>query len=464
MNSFATFMLLAWVPITMVFFSKMKPHQAVLAAVIGGWLLLPMGVAFDVSGLPGGYTKRFAIAFGLLVSGGLSRRKHGESFHWSIYDLPMLLFCLSPIPSSLTNELGLYNGVAGAADTAIAWGVPYYAGRLHFNTAEKIRNLCLGIVIGGIVYAFLALWEIRMSPRLSINIYGFFPHEWRQHRRYGGWRPIVFMQHGLMVALWMAAATTAAFWLWKSRIVRQIRGVPMGFVVALMAITTVLCKSANGWFTLVLGFGSYYLYRRSRSNRALLFLLLAIPLYAVLSIYGVIEGEHVAGVAARVFDDERVASLSIRLLQEDLFIESTMDRFLFGWGRTSYAWPTDDITGRLLVTMIDSLWLILFSLRGIFGLSTWITAMLIGPWLVLRTVQKRGTKLEYANLPSAVLALIVVTFMIDSLVNGMVNPVYILSSGCLVSGYLAGAENATAPSQGYSLAATSAESDPVPEA
>ncbi|MBV5327317.1 MAG: hypothetical protein JZU65_06720, partial [Chlorobium sp.] len=84
------------------------------------------------------------------------------------------------------------------------WGVPFLAGRIYFKDESTIKDLHRGIIIGGLIYMVLCLYEIRMSPQLNNMLYGFFPHSWVQHLRYGGFRPIVFMQHGLMVALWMA--------------------------------------------------------------------------------------------------------------------------------------------------------------------------------------------------------------------------------------------------------------------
>ena len=84
--------------------------------------------------------------------------------------------------------------------------------------------------------------------------------------------------------------------------------------------------------------------------------------------------------------------------------------------------------------MWDSLWIIYFSLNGFFGIVTWIFGMLIGPWLVLRRAIKTTTP-QNANsnvVMVVMLSLIVSIFMIDSLFNGMVNPIYIMVSGALV--------------------------------
>ena len=44
------------------------------------------------------------------------------------------------------------------------------------------------------------LVEVRLSPQINTWIYGFFQHDFIQMMRYGGFRPIVFLPHGLWVA------------------------------------------------------------------------------------------------------------------------------------------------------------------------------------------------------------------------------------------------------------------------
>jgi hypothetical protein len=423
-------MLFGWVPLTILLFMRLPAHRAVLVSVIGGWLFLPMA-GYNILGIPE-FSKGNAIAYGLILGGWLSGKRQEATVKWRIYDLPMILWVLCPFPSSITNDLGWYNGLSGAFSQFITWGVPYLAGRIYFDTPEKLKDLCLGIVIGGLLYAPLCLYEFRMSPRLSINFYGFFPHEWRQHSRYGWWRPIVFMQHGLMVSLWMAICATVAFWLWRSRQVTHLRGWSMSLITMVLAVTAVLCLSANGWFTLALGCCAYFLHQRYPSGRPFTLLLLAVPLYTVLRISGIIEGTDVERMAAFFFDSERVDSLSIRLYQEDLFVAQALDRPWFGAGRASLAWPIDPIRGRVLVAMIDSLWLIAFSFRGILGLASFMGAMLIGPWLILRPNKHLASSSQGSNQQRMVLALVVILFMLDCLFNAMVNPVYILISGSLV--------------------------------
>jgi len=433
-------MLFGWVILTVILFFTLKPHRAVLFSVIGGCLFLPM-VSYNLPGFPE-YSKNTAIALGLILGGRLSGQRKAASFEWKLYDLPMFLWCLSPIVTSLTNQLGFYDGLASSFENIIIWGIPYLTGRIYFNSASTLRDLCLGIIIGGLLYVPLCLYEIRMSPQLSNTFYGFFPHSFLQHFRYFGFRPIVFMQHGLMVSLWMAVSSIIAFWFWLSRDIKQLKGIPtMPFIVAVLVITSVLCKSANGWFTLVIGCGFYFINRYSKTRIPFLLLILIVLFYIGLRSINFISAHDVEKAAAYVFDAERIESLAYRLSAEDLFTIKALERPLFGWGGYDRGIPVDPNTGQYLITTIDSLWLIVFSSQGYFGLIVLFSAMLIGPWLTFRSAINKFKDSDFSKQAPILLSLVVVLFSIDSLFNSMINPTYIVTFGALVGWHVAQTQN-----------------------
>ena len=428
--------LFGWVPITIAFFFAMSPRAAVVCSVVGGVLLLPMA-SYHISGIPT-YDKSTAIVTGLLAGSLLSNARGNGPFKWRLHDFPMLLWCFfCPFATSLSNGLGWYDGLSNMLTKTLNWGVFYWAGRKYFGEPSSLRELSRGIVFGGLIYLPLCAFEIRMSPQLSNIVYGFFPHQFIQHIRYGGFRPIVFMQHGLMVALWMAAAFTVSFWLWRSKDIENIKGIPMGLVVLALLVVTILCRSANGWFFLFAGSAAYAAYRRSRSLWLWWLAILMIPAYAVLRATGAISLESIQGTAAYVFDAERVHSLTLRLIEEDLFSARALLRPVFGWGGWDRGWPIDPVTGERLVQSIDGQWLITFSRDGLVGLFCLYSAMLIGPFSIFvrysRSEHRAIQKESPFSIDAIVLALVVVFFMVDSLLNGTPNPVYVLCAGALVS-------------------------------
>lgn len=435
MNALVFIALFGWIPLTILLFFRFKPHHAAMISVIGGTLFLPM-TGYNLPGLPP-FTKNSVIAIGLILGGRLSGARRAATFRWTRYDLPMLVWCACPLATSISNGLGWYDGMSGVWASISVWGIPYLAGRIYIDDKDKLRDLCFALVIGGLLYLPLCLFEIRMSPKLSKIVYGFFPHSFAQHMRYGGYRPIVFMQHGLMVSLWMALTTTAAFWLWRSGQIKHIKGFPFSLFVLTMVITTILCKSANGWIALFLGMGSFLIYRLIKAISLFRLLFLLNFGYILLRISGLLQGADILAVSGRIFDPERISSLAVRLLQEDLFVEKTMQRFFLGWGGYKRGWPVDEETGRALIGMIDSQWLIAFNIFGFVGLFFMMTMLWMGPAIALKEVALDRNDASSLKTEPVLLSVMILLFMMDNLVNGMINPAYILVSGALLGWALA---------------------------
>jgi len=428
--------LFGWLFLSISFFLHTTPQRAAVLTVFGGLLFLPVA-SFNLPGIPT-YDKFTAIAIGLILGETLSGEIRRNPLRLERADVPMMLWCfVSPVATSLANGLGLYNGVSGVLENVCNWGVFYWIGRRFFGEPSSLRLLTRGVIIGGLIYFPLVLYEVRMSPQLNVHLYGFFAHDFFAHMRYGGFRPIVFMHSGLMVALWMSVSATASFWMWRTNTIQKIGGIPMGAIAVLLMGATVLCKSANGIVFMALGVGSGLYFVKFRSTRKLRWLVLVIPLYIALRLTDVISIEQVRTFAARIFDSDRVDSLEWRLLQENLFGQKAKERPLLGWGGYNRGWPVNPETGAQLIQMVDSLWVILFSTFGYLGLISVFLAMGLGPWRALAAYLRSRKENRPKGLPFAtdavVLSLIVTFFLIDSLLNAMTTPVYVLCAGALVS-------------------------------
>src|SRR6202044_409173 len=95
------------------------------------------------------------------------------TFRTRWFDLPVIVLCICPLISSLTNDLGLRDGIAEARYQTIVWGIPYLMGRIYLGDPAGLRALTLGIVLGGMLYVPFCLIELRMSPQLHRLLYGF---------------------------------------------------------------------------------------------------------------------------------------------------------------------------------------------------------------------------------------------------------------------------------------------------
>ena len=64
-----------------------------------------------------------------------------------------------------------------------------------------------------------------------------------------------------------------------------------------------------------------------------------IALYPALRISDMLSAEGLSNISGIVFDEKRVESLEVRLWEEDLFIEKTLERPLLGWAGSEDGWP-----------------------------------------------------------------------------------------------------------------------------
>jgi hypothetical protein len=424
MTIIGTIVLFGWIPLALVFFATMPARRAVLMTVIGGWLFMPMA-GYALPGLPN-YTKMVGVPFAALLGTIVFDGTRLASFRPCKWDLPILAWCLCPMVTSLSNDLGAYDGLSAVLTQVLIWGIPYVLGRVYFNDHEGLRELAVALVVGGVVYLPLCLWEIRMSPHLHKLLYGFHQHSFGQTKRWGGYRPMVFMQHGLMVGMWMCTAALAASWLWMSGTIARLWRFPIEAVAWSLLITAVLCKSTGALLLLGGGIAVPWIVRRTGSVWPLAALLAVAPTYMFVRASGIWSGEGVVSSLTTV-SEERTDSLRVRLNSENLLMARAWQQPVFGWGGWSRARVTDERGRDLAIT--DGLWIIAFGERGLVGLTALTAAILLPAARVLRMSPRKWLDAGLAATP--LLATILSLHMIDNLMNAMVNPAFILAAGGL---------------------------------
>src|SRR5687767_4432675 len=128
---FVELALYAWIPVVLFLFTVLQPRHAVITAYVGGWLFLPV-FAIDVVGLPP-FSKVSASAYAVLLGAILFDLDRLLTFRPRWFDLPMAVWCCSPLFASLSNGLGWYDGLSGILSEIVLWGIPYYLGRVYFS-------------------------------------------------------------------------------------------------------------------------------------------------------------------------------------------------------------------------------------------------------------------------------------------------------------------------------------------
>ena len=452
MVTIANIALYAWVPFVLMVFAVLSPRRAVIFAYVGGWLFLPM-LRIKFPGIPD-LDKITASSFGILIGASLFDGRTLMRFRPKWFDLPMGLWCVSPFVTSLVNELGVYDGASNIIAQLGVWGIPYFVGRVYFNDLEGFKELGLGIVIGAIVYLPMCYVEMVISPTLHQKLYGYVQHSLAQSKRWGGYRPMVFMQSGLALAMYMTFATLLAGWMWMSGTVKRLFGVPMLAVVGVLFFTQiVVCKTMAATGFMFLGMAALFWIKLMRNMPGLvaglpiLVLFATPPAYMYLRSGGTLDGEAVAAAAGTVASEDRLQSLTTRLKAEDAVVGKAFDapNPWWGWGKWDPNMPgitpwrvytesmrvgADGLEFRYFkdTAPTDGLWIIIIGQFGIVGLAL-LTLTITVPALILWGRIPLRYWGHRAVAPVAAMAVLLVLHMIDNLLNGMINPLFMLALG-----------------------------------
>jgi hypothetical protein len=429
-NFIALAALIGYIPFVVCLFALLEPRTAAVYGYIFAWLFLPMS-HIPLHGFTD-YNKMSAAGFGVLFSAMIFDMETVLSFRPSVWDLPMVALCVCPLlssvaNSSVTNELGWYDGIVSIAYQTTRWGLPYFIGRIYFNDLQGIRELATGIVVGGLLYAPLCWYELRFSPQLHAMLYGFYQHDFGQTRRYGGWRPIVFMQHGLAVALWMTNCAITACWLWWAGVKKSVLGLPMWLVVVLLVVTAGWLHSVGAAVLLVLGLIVSFLTSYTRSPVWIILLSLAPVTYIACRVTGTWNPQSMARLIEGT-DERSGSSYSFRVVNEGILLNTALKRPTFGWG----GWNRFRSEGeRNAVRGVpDQMWIIALGENGVVGLIAFAASLTLPVFLLLKRVPVAHWRHPGAA-PAAAMAVLLSLYMWDNLFNAMINPIFVIGAGAL---------------------------------
>jgi hypothetical protein len=172
------------------------------------------------------------------------------------------------------------------------------------------------------------LFEIRFSPQLHRWVYGFFPHDFSQQFRDGGYRPVVFLNHGLAVALFAAMAVIAAAIVYRAK--WHILRLPAAAVTSYLAVLLLLCKTMGATVYAIVA-APLALFTTPRAwVRLACAILLLVCAYPLLRTYDVVPVHHIAA-AAKTISIDRSASFQTRVKNEDMLLSKANEKPLFGW-------------------------------------------------------------------------------------------------------------------------------------
>lgn len=425
--------MLLWIPVVFFFFSHYPAKKAVVISFILGWLFLPE-IAIILPGIPD-YDKSSATSYAVFLATLFFYSKRLTSFKPGWIDFPMAIWCVCPFISSLSNGLGAYDGVSATFEQIVVWGLPYLLGRIYLDSFLGLRQLAISIVGGGLIYAPFCLIESRMSPQLHRIFYGAHAvGDFSQSIRLSGFRPTVFLSHGLAVSAWMMVATLLSIWLWKTKTVSNLFRIPMPWVVGILLVTFLLLKSTGAYFLLLIGVSLLFVSRQLKTILPVFLLVISICVYLYISAgtENYIADQLVTNLS-NFLPSERIQSLEFRFNNEELLVDHARERIMFGWagwGRSLVA-TGPNYWDRLAVP--DSLWINAFGKYGTIGLVSMMIAMLLPPAALL---MKKAPPSRWSNrdaAPMVAIAVAIIIYMVDCLLNAMINPIYIFACGGISS-------------------------------
>jgi hypothetical protein len=430
----AQLVMILWMPIVLYLFMRYPPRKAVVISFIAAWMFLPQRAGFALPGLPD-YERMSATCYSILLGTAIYDVQRFSTFKFGWLDVPMLIWCICPFASSISNDLGAYDGMSMVISQTVGYGVPYFLGRIYLNSLDGLKQLAIGIFVGGLVYVPLCLYEARMSPQIHRMVYGYQGiRQFSQGIRFGGFRPTVFMQHGLSVGMWMMAAALIAIWLWQSKTLRQFLNVPMSVWVVILLVTVVMVKATGAYIYLLYGIITMLVAKFLRTSLPLVLLIVILSSYLYMGMTGSFTGaqaDQIITVANQIAGPDRAQSLEFRLDNEEILGEKARQRFIFGWGGYGrnrvfdYNWAGELVD----ITVTDSLWIIAFGINGAIGLVSIFGSPLIGSFSFLWLRYPAQVWLNPRVAPAAMLATISVLYMLDCSLNNQPNPVFTVASG-----------------------------------
>src|SRR4051812_43719897 len=426
-NLLTAIVLAGWPLIAIALFAFLPARRALVLGFVIGWLFLPSGYYFNTPLVR--FDKHAATSLGALIGVLMLDTPQLLSYRPKWLDLPMLLWCFAPFPAAITSGyLTPYDGLAGAATTFTIWGIPYLLGRVYLNDLVGLRGLAVWIFIAGLIYVPFCLYEAKMSPQLHFMTYGFFQHEFAQVVRMGGWRPMVYLQHGLAVGMMMTAASLCGIWLWRSGTLPKLGKMPVGLPLAVLLLTTIYLRSAGALVFLFVGPAVLFLTWRMRTY-LLVYVMCAVPVgYMLARSVGGWKGDNVVAAVQRYFGDERAQSMEFRFNNETLLLNRAAEHRAFGWGLTGkFLIMKDDGT---IESVPDGLWVIAVGTTGLFGLFSLYGALLLPVALLGRRIRAEAWGAALCVGPSVV-AVLIALHAIDNLINAMINPLFVLALGGL---------------------------------
>ncbi len=430
-------MIAVWPFVTWALWRRLDAAHALIWTILAGYLVLPPLTALNLPVIPD--LDKVSIPNLMALFCALYLLKDKISFLPDGFagKLLIVMYVVSPFGTVLTNRdplyfgvvtiqgMRLYDSVAAVANQAIVV-LPFFLARRYLGTPDGMRAILTALIAAGLVYSVPMLIESQLSPQMNVWFYGFFQHDFFQTIRQGGYRPVVFLPHGLWVAFFALMCMLAAAIVLRSAVPEARPRALM--ILGYLFFIVIMCKSA-GPLVYAAAVVPLILFASARVQIGVAAVLaFVVMLYPLLRSFHMVPLDDILQLADG-FSADRAYSLQFRIENEELLLARAQERLLFGWGGYGRNFLHDPANGQIS-TIADGAWIIVLGIYGWIGFLAEFGLTALALFLLGREalLQKTAAFSPYV----AGLALILAANMIDLLPNATHIPFTWLMSGALL--------------------------------
>lgn len=436
-NWFSVVALCSWPIVAGILYKVAPVSLATIWTILAAFLLLPAQVAIKFQMIPALDKTSIPNLCALIGCVLLAQRQNRLRSRSWLAGFCMFIYVMGPVLTSVLNNdtvvigdrvlpgVGSYDGISAGLSQLIAI-FPFFIGRRLLRSSADIEAILGALVLAGLFYSIPTLFEIRMSPQLSTWIYGYFPSSFATEMRYGGYRPVVFLNNGLVLAFFLMTSFLASIAMWRAKV--KLQRLPPPSIPAYLAMVLILCKSAGSLAYGVSG-GLLVALVSPRVMTKIAVVLVSIGLlYPVLRLANVFPTQMLVDSAGLV-DENRAGSLKFRFDQEDRLLAHATQRFLLGWGRYGRGRVYDQDTGSD-ESITDGLWIITLSTFGFVGFLAQFGLLALPVFRAASCIKFLNPKKDGVFL--ATLSIIVALSVVEQLPNASIGPLSWLLAGALL--------------------------------
>lgn len=435
------FAILTWPFFALRLFARLPLVQAFVWAVLLPYLLLPQRFEIDLPALPP-LSKTTVISLGLILAFFIyARRSRPQTETDTIQTsntllrrliiLCVVMVFVGGLATIYTNRDPIFftaytlpaarpwDAISGTADTFLRL-VPFFIGAMFLASPRHHQTLLVTLVIAGLAYSALILVELRLSPQLHRWVYGYHQHQFAQHIR-DGFRPMVFLDHGLSVGFFVFTTLMAAMGLWRTTADRKWLWAA-GYLFLILAIS----RNLGALMIACLLIPVFFFFSKKAQTSFIAATASLILLFPAVREFTSTPVNTLLSVAERINAD-RAASLQFRLEHEDKLLDKAIERPLFGWAGWGRSRVYNEEGRDLSVT--DGYWVIQLGQYGWVGyLANY--GFLVLP-LIFLSAARRRKDISFNTLSMGLIGIGNLIYLIP---NSTLTPVGLLIFGA-VAGY-----------------------------